>query len=158
LILKRPAPGEIKKAASLKNGKSSKNQANLRGVGGVVLGVTVVLAGGVGKTGLALGLAGDSVVGNTRKTVLALTADTLTEGGISAAGSAVTSGRLAESVVTVRDALGETARADIDSAGVLGVEVGLGGRSLRLGEVAAALLNEVGLVLVGLVDDGLRIC
>lgn len=79
-----------------------KGQASLRrGAGGVVLGVAVVLAGGVGKTGLALGLAGDSVVGDAREAVLALAANTLTKSGISAAGSAVTSGRLAESVVAV---------------------------------------------------------
>ena len=101
-----------------------KGQANLRrGAGGVVLGVAVVLAGGVGKTGLALGLAGDSVVGDAREAVLALAANTLTKSGISAAGSAVTSGRLAESVVAVGDTAGETARANIDSAGVLRVEV-----------------------------------
>lgn len=136
-----------------------KVKANLRrGAGGVVLRVAVVLAGGVGKTGLALGLAGDSVVGDAGETVLALAANALTKSGISAAGSAVTSSRLAEGVVAVGDALGETARANIDGAGVLGFEVGLGRRVLGLGEVAAALLNEVGLVLVGLVDNGLEIC
>jgi hypothetical protein len=132
---------------------------NLRGgAGGVVLGIAVVLASGVGKTGLVLGLAGDSVVGNTGETVLALTTNTLTEGGISTSGSAVTSGRLAESVVSVGEAVRDTARANIDSAGVGRVEVRLDGRVLGLGKVAAALLDEVGLVLVGLVDDGLERC
>ena len=101
-----------------------KVKANLRrGAGGVVLGVTVVLAGGVGKTGLTLGLASDSVVGDAGQTVLTLAANALTKSGISAAGSAVTSGRLAKSVVAVGDTAGETTRADIDSAGVLRVEV-----------------------------------
>lgn len=142
----------------MKNGKSSKASHLRRGAGGVVLGVTVVLAGGVGETGLVLGLAGDSVVGDAGEAVLALTTDALGESGISTSGSAVTSGRLAESIVAVGEAARDAARANVDSAGVGRVEVRLDGRVLGLGEVAAALLDEVGLVLVGLVDDGLKMC
>jgi hypothetical protein len=58
----------------------------------------------------------------------------------------------------VGEGVRDTARADIDSAGVVGVEVRLDGRVLRLGEVATALLDELGLVLVCLVDDGLKMC
>jgi hypothetical protein len=105
-----------------------------------------------------LGLAGDSVVGDAGETVLALTTNTLAEGRIGTSGKAIASGRLAESVVAVSEGVGDTARANIDSAVVGGVEVRLDGRILRLGKVAAALLDEVGLVLVGLVDDGLEMC
>jgi hypothetical protein len=140
----------------LKNEKSS--ESHLRGVGGVVLGVTVVLAGSVGKTRLVLGLAGDSIVGDTGEAILALTANTLAEGGISASDSAVTSGRLTESVVAVGEGVRDTARANIDGAGISRVEVGLGGRVLGQRKVAAALLDELSLVLVGLVNDGLDIC
>jgi hypothetical protein len=105
-----------------------------------------------------LGLTGDSIVGDAGEAVLALTTNTLTEGRISTSGKAITSGRLAEGVVAVSDGVRDTARADIDSAVVVGVEVRLDRRILGLGEVAAALLNELGLVLVGLVDDGLKMC
>lgn len=140
----------------MKNEKSS--ESHLRGVGGVVLGVTVVLAGSVGKTRLVLGLAGDGIVGDTGETILALTANTLAEGGISASGSAVTSGRLTESVVAVGEGVRDTARANVDGAGISRVKVGLGGRVLGQRKVAAALLDELSLVLVGLVNDGLGIC
>jgi len=139
--------------------KNRQISTHLRGVGGVVLGVAVVLAGGVGKAGLALGLTGNSVVGDAGEAVLALTANTLTEGGIGTSDSAVTGGRLAERVVAVGEATArDTAGANVDSAGVGGVEVGLGRRGIRLGKVATALLDELGLVLVGLVDDRLWIC
>jgi hypothetical protein len=153
-----PCAREYQKGCIIEKWKSLRMNHLRGGAGGVVLGVTVVLASGVGKTGLVLGLAGDSVVGDAGETILALTANTLTEGGISTSGSAVTSGRLAESVVAVGEAVRDTARTNIDSAGVGGVEVRLDGRVLGLGKVAAALLDEVGLVLVGLVDDGLEIC
>lgn len=110
---------------------------------------------------MALGLAGDGVVGDTTETVLALTADTLTEsiglvGGTVGSYGAVASGRLAEGVVADREGVRDTTGANVDSAGVGRVPVGLDGRILGLGEVASALLDEVGLVLVGLVDNGLN--
>jgi hypothetical protein len=132
---------------------------NLRGgAGGVVLGVAVVLASGVGETSLVLSLTSDSIVGNAGETVLALAADALTESRIGTSGEAVTSGRLAESVITVSDWVRDTARSDIDSAGVLVAEVRLDRGVLGLGEVLAALLDELALVLIGLVDDGLKMC
>lgn len=141
--------------------KKSRHKATLRGVGGVVLGVTVVLAGGVGEVGLALGLTSDSVVGETVKAVLALTANTLTKsvdtvGSTVGSHGGVTSGGLTESVVANREAAGDGTGANVDGARVGRVEVGLDGRVLGLGEVAAALLDELGLVLVGLVNNGLR--
>jgi len=141
--------------------KKSRHNATLRSVGGVVLGVTVVLAGGVGEVGLALGLTGDSVVGETVKAVLALTADTLTKsvdtvGSTVGSHGGVTSGGLTESIVANREAAGDGTGANVDGARVGRVEVGLDGRVLGLGEVAAALLDELGLVLVGLVNNGLR--
>lgn len=140
----------------MKNEKSSRS--HLRGVGRVVLGVTVVLTGSVGKTGLVLGLAGDSIVGDAREAVLALTANTLAKGGIGASDSAVTSGRLAESIVAVGEGVRDTTRANVDGASIGRVEVGLGRRLVGQGKVAAALLDEVCLVLVGLVNDGLYVC
>lgn len=158
ITLKRPAPEYDQNSCVHEKWKSLRVD-NLRGgAGGVVLGVAVVLASGVGKTSLVLGLTGDSIVGDTGETVLALAADTLTEGRVSTSGEAITSGGLAECIISVSDGVRDTARADIDSAGVLVAEVRLDRRVLGLGEVLAALLDELALVLVGLVDDGLKMC
>lgn len=69
---------------------------------------------------------------------------------------AVASGRLAERVVAVRDGLRDPTGADVDGAGVSAVEVG--GRRGVIGEREGgfALLDYVGFVLGGRVDDGLR--
>jgi hypothetical protein len=103
ITLKRPAPERDQNSCVLEKWKSLRVD-NLRGgAGGVVLGVAVVLASGVGETSLVLSLTSDSIVGNAGETVLALAADALTESRIGTSGEAVTSGRLAESVITVSD-------------------------------------------------------
>lgn len=112
------------------------------------------LVGGVDKAVLALGATSDSIVGDAADNVLAGAA---VGSGVGLGGSAVdTDGGLGGLRAGLAGGAADAAGADVDSGGVAGVEVRLDGRVLGLGEVAAALLDELGLVLVGLVNNGLR--
>lgn len=92
---------------------------------------TVVLAGSLLQTGVVLLVAGDGIIGDTTKAILALAA--------SSANRADRSGltECAAALARGRDISGLAAGADVDGAGVRGVEVGghgglLGERQVRL--------------------------
>lgn len=110
------------------------------------------LLSGVGKASLVLGVTGDGVVRDAANLAGAGTAVGV---GVDLVGLTVdTDGRVA-GPGTGLIAAGDAAGADVDGAGVGGVEVGLDGGLLGLGEAGDALVDHITLVLVGLVDDGL---
>lgn len=122
---------------------------------------TRLFVGSILQTGLVLCAPCNCVVGETAETICTLTSDTLTENLLTSgrwvfSNCATTSSWLAEGVVAVREGASGAARADVDCPGVCAVEVGGLGWLIWEREVALALIDELLLVLVGCVDDGLE--
>lgn len=112
------------------------------------------LVGGVGKASLVLGLASDGVVGDG--TLETLAGSIAVGSGVDLVGGAIdTDGRVGSLRAGLTSGTADGTRADVDGGAVGGVEVGSDRGVLRLGEVGGALIDNVLLVLVGLVDDGL---
>jgi hypothetical protein len=119
----------------------------------IALDQTSNLVGGVDKAVLALGATGDSIVGDAADDVLTGAA---VGSGVGLGGGAVDAdGGLGGLRAGLAGGAADAAGADVDGGRVAGVEVGLDGRVLGLGEAGDALGDQVGLALGVGVDDGL---
>jgi hypothetical protein len=113
--------------------------------GVILLWVSVVLASCVGKTRVVLGLARDSVVGDTTKSVLGLAT-----GDTASADSGFTDG-----TATGGERGFLATGANVYGASIRGVEVGSDGWLLREREVGLSLVDSLGVALD--VDSGVRV-
>lgn len=109
------------------------------------------LLGGVLEASLVLGVTGDGIIGDGTLEALA---GTTVGVGVDLVGVAVDADGGVSGGGLRGLAAGDGSGAGGD-VGVGGVEVGLDGGLLRLGEAGGALVDDVLLVLAGLVDDGL---